>query len=78
MITSVFNIHQPGSFAVDGNLTPHGSPDVAGCGHSSIAYNSDPWLTVDFGEMIHVMGVDILNRGDCCGKCLSFKRNRFL
>ena len=74
VITSVFNSHQPGSFAVDGNLNNHGSF----CAHSAPAYNNDPWLTVDFGEMKHVMGVGIVNRGECCGKCLTFNRNMFL
>ena len=51
------------SYAVDGN--PSSDMRMGGCAHSRRTDN--PWLTIDFGEMRHVIGVDIVNRGDCCG-----------
>ena len=59
-----------GSYAVDGHLNTNA---YNGCYHSDQTAN-DPWLTVVFGEMKHVMGVDILNRGDGYGKCFSVIR----
>ena len=61
--------HGFGLYAVDGNSSPHYFND--GCAHTiDFPGSTDPWLTVDFGETKTVIGVDIVNRGDCCGKCL--------
>ena len=54
------------SYVVDGN--PSSNLRIDGCAHSLDSNN--PWLTIDFGEMKTVIGVDIVNRGDCCGKCI--------
>ena len=56
-----------GAYAVDGNPSPN---FAQGCAHSEGGGSDDPWWTVDFGEVRSVVGVDIVNRGDCsgCGK----------
>ena len=52
--------------AVDGNentdLTQHS------CAHTQL--DKSPWWEVDLGKTYNITGVEITNRGDCCGNRL--------
>ena len=52
--------------AVDGNSATvfnHGSCSCTGSEHQ-------PWWEVDLGKSFNIAGVEITNRGDCCGERL--------
>ena len=55
------------SYAVDGNTNADWSTGCA-CTYANGIGTDDPWWAVDFGEQKFVVGVDVVNRGDCCGK----------
>ena len=50
--------------AVDGNNAT--SMDQQSCSHTD-PNDRKPWWEVDFGYTYKVNGVEITNRGDCCG-----------
>ena len=53
--------------AVDGNIATDLYRDKT-CSHTEKEDN--PWWKVDFGKMYSITGVQITNRGDCCGERL--------
>ena len=53
--------------AVDGNIAADLFKDRT-CSHTEEEDN--PWWKVDFGKMYSIAGVEITNRGDCCGERL--------
>ena len=59
-------LEYPARYAVDGNITTdlfQGS-----CTHTDI--EDRPWWEVDLGKTYDITGVEITNRGDCCGNRL--------
>ena len=58
------NFYDYGShLAADGNLDTR--MDQLSCAHTKA--DAEPWWMVDFGKVYNVTGVEITNRGDCCG-----------
>ena len=49
--------------AVDGIATT--SFSSSSCTHTKA--DAEPWWMVDFGKVYNITGVEITNRGDCCG-----------
>ena len=49
--------------AVDGNSNPNWGK--GSCTHTH--KNKNAWWEVNFGKIYNVTGVEITNRGDCCG-----------
>ena len=52
--------------AVDGNNATDYLSHL--CTHTH--YDNPPWWEVDFGKIYNITGVEITNRGDCCGERL--------
>ena len=53
--------------AVDGNT--NSNFHEKSCSHTRKG-DSEPWWEVDLGHAYNVAGVEITNRGDCCGNRL--------
>jgi uncharacterized protein YuzE len=51
------------SRAVDGNTIPNWS--VGTCSHTA-AGDKNPWWAVDLGKKYNVVGIELINRADCC------------
>jgi len=54
----------PASRAVDGNKNTHLK---RGNGCFTSESDDNPWMAVDLGAALSVVGVLFTNRGDCCG-----------
>ena len=64
--SSTFNAAWTSDKAVDGNkdtkiLDQH-------CSHTA-GVEVHPWLAVDLGSPVFIYGINLTNRGDCCGEC---------
>jgi len=64
VLTSLYGSSHPASKAVDGNKDTHLQLGNS-CFHSKAEAN--PWMAVDLGAAVAVVGVLFTNRGDCCG-----------
>jgi F5/8 type C domain len=51
--------------SVDGNKNPDWYQDSCSC---TAVGDITPWLAVDLGEPTYIYGVNMTNRGDCCGR----------
>ena len=61
--------------AVDGNND--GIHEHASCTHTNDG-DKAPWWMVDLKDVILVIHIDIYNRVDCCGMCISSKKPQHL
>ena len=52
-------------YAVDG--MSNSSLVERSCAHKSATPDKNPWWEVDFENIYNITGVEITNRGDCCG-----------
>ena len=59
-------LEYPAHYAVDGNK----NTDLIqnSCAHTQL--DKSPWWEVDLGKKYDITGVEITNRGDCCGERL--------
>jgi F5/8 type C domain len=70
--SSLYRSYWTSNLAVDGNK--NATAVANSCAHMNIS-NAPSWWAVDLGSLTRVFGVNLTNRGDCCGELFFLSLN---